>query len=150
MAKYVRLKLLSIKDHNHPHLYKSADNRVLIGFGAIQSVTELDPLLPEALRGTYLGLCSAPMLEHFRALGVTSIQLLPVHQAAPEAHLLAQNRRNYWGYAPVSFFAPSAAYATRSDGGQVAEFRQMVDTFHAAGFEVLLDVVFNHTAVNDR
>ncbi|MEM8998483.1 MAG: alpha-amylase family glycosyl hydrolase, partial [Acidobacteriota bacterium] len=99
-----------------------------------------------AERGRYLGLCSEPMLEHFRALGVTSIELLPIHQAAPEAHLLAQGKRNYWGYSPVSFFAPSAAYASSGRGEQVTEFREMVRRLHRAGFEVLLDVVYNHTA----
>ena len=112
----------------------------------VGGMTQLHPEVPEPLRGTYLGLCSEPMLEHFKTLGVTSLELLPVHQAAPEAHLLAQGRRNYWGYAPVSFFAPSAAYATETTGGQVEEFRRMVETLHGAGFEVLLDVVFNHTA----
>lgn len=112
----------------------------------VGGMTRQHPEIPEKLRGTYLGLCSEPMLEHFKTLGITSLELLPVHQAAPEAHLLAQGRRNYWGYAPVSFFAPSAAYATDPTGAQVEEFRTMVDTLHGAGLEVLLDVVFNHTA----
>ncbi|MEO1085189.1 MAG: alpha-amylase family glycosyl hydrolase, partial [Acidobacteriota bacterium] len=112
----------------------------------VGGLTRLHPDVAPAERGRYLGVCSEPMLEHFRALGVTSIELLPIHQAAPEAHLLAQNKRNYWGYSPVSFFAPSAAYASGGRGQQVAEFREMVRRLHRAGFEVLLDVVYNHTA----
>ncbi|MEM1178951.1 MAG: glycogen debranching protein GlgX [Acidobacteriota bacterium] len=112
----------------------------------VEGLTRRHPDVAPAHQGRYLGLCSEPMLDHFRRLGVTSVELLPIHQAAPEAHLIAQGKRNYWGYAPVSFFAPTAAYASGSRGEQVAEFRTMVDRLHAAGLEVLLDVVFNHTA----
>ncbi|MEM8929535.1 MAG: glycogen debranching protein GlgX [Acidobacteriota bacterium] len=116
----------------------------------VRGATRLHPDVPEAWRGTYRGLASEPMLDHFRRLGVTTIELMPVHQGAPERHLLIQGRRNYWNYAPIAFFAPCAAYAVDPrSGGQVDEFRAMVDAFHAAGLEIVVDVVYNHTAEGD-
>ena len=112
----------------------------------VKGATMRHPDVPEAWRGTYRGLASEPMLDHLRTLGVTAVELMPVHQGAPEAHLLVRGQRNYWNYAPIAFFAPTAAYAVDPLGGQVEEFRSMVDAFHAAGLEVLVDVVYNHTA----
>ena len=112
----------------------------------VKGATRLHPEVPEAWRGTYRGLASEPMLAHLLDLGVTAVELMPVHQGAPEAHLITQGRRNYWNYAPIACFAPTAAYAIDPLGGQVREFRDMVDAFHAAGLEVLIDVVYNHTA----
>lgn len=129
----------------------------------VEGATRLHPAIPEALRGTYLGLAHPSMLDHFARLGVTTIELLPVHQSAPELHLLRQGKRNYWGYSPVAFFAPTAAYATPFDpssssgsssaslpdprwGRQVREMQTLVRELHRAGLEVVVDVVYNHTA----
>ncbi len=102
------------------------------------------------LRGTYAGLAHPAAVAHLVDLGVTAIELLPVHHSVPEAFLVTRGLTNYWGYNTIGFFAPHAAYsaAVRAGhpGGQVEEFAAMVDALHAAGLEVLLDVVFNHTA----
>ena len=106
----------------------------------------LHPEVPRELRGTYLGLCSEPILEHLRSLGVTAVELLPVHQEASEPRLAGLGLTNYWGYSSIGYFAPDVRYATAGHGRQVQEFKAMVRRFHAAGLEVLLDVVYNHTA----
>ena len=93
-------------------------------------------------RGTYLAMASEPILEHLHSLGVTSIELLPVHMSISEAHLLNQGLSNYWGYMTMGFFAPDPRFMIADE---IAEFQQMVARFHAAGFEVILDVVYNHT-----
>src|SRR5213080_1148738 len=103
------------------------------------------PDVPENLRGTYLGLCSDAMLDYFTSLGVTAIELLPVHQFVVDRHLPEKGLTNYWGYNSIGFFAPDVRYATRGLGNQVYEFKTMVKTLHAAGLEVILDVVYNHT-----
>ena len=112
----------------------------------VKGMTMLHPEVPEALRGTYLGLASEPVIRHLRALGVTAVELMPVHQQASEPRLAQLGLVNYWGYSPVGYFAPDVRFATAGRGGQVAEFKTMVRRFHAAGLEVLLDVVYNHTA----
>lgn len=112
----------------------------------VKGMTARHPDVPPAQRGRFLGLTSEPLLEHFARLGVTAVQLLPVHQGWDEAHLVRRGLTNYWGYGPLAYFAPDGRYASGSRGEQVVEFRQMVDALHAAGIEVLLDVVFNHTA----
>lgn len=112
----------------------------------VRGLTRLHPEVDPALRGTFLGLAQPSLIEHLKALGVTAIQLMPVFQSAPEAHLLAQNRSNYWGYSPLGFFAPRRSYARSGHGGQVEEFKTMVRELHRAGLEVILDVVYNHTA----
>ncbi len=108
------------------------------------------PGVPEALRGTYAGLGHEAAIGHLVELGVTAVELLPVHQNVPEAFLVAGGLTNYWGYNTIGFFAPhdgySAAVRQGRPGGQVAEFKGMVDNLHGAGLEVVLDVVFNHTA----
>ena len=108
------------------------------------------PGVPPQLRGTYAGLAHEAALEHLADLGVTAVELLPVHHRVSEQFLLERGLSNYWGYNTIGFFAPHAGYsaAVRAGlaGGQVAEFRTMVDALHAAGLEVVLDVVFNHTA----
>ena len=117
----------------------------------VRGFTRRLPQLPEALRGTYLGLASEPAIAHLKRLGITAVSLLPVHQFIDERHLQPHGLRNYWGYNTVGFFCPSPRYATRPEG-EVArdEFRTMVKALHAAGIEVLLDVVFNHTAEGDE
>jgi glycogen operon protein len=113
----------------------------------VKGFTKLHPDVPPAVRGTYAGLAHPAALAHLRRLGVTTVELLPVHQFVHDQPLTQRGLRNYWGYQSIGYFAPHNEYAaTTAAGGQVAEFRQMVRTLHAAGLEVILDVVFNHTA----
>ena len=113
----------------------------------VKGMTVQHPAVPAALRGTYLGLASEPAIDHLLDLGVTAIELLPVHHHVNEARLEKLGLRNYWGYNTLGFFAPEPAYAAdRTPEGVIAEFKQMVKALHAAGIEVLLDVVYNHTA----
>ena len=112
----------------------------------VKGMTRLHPGVPESLRGTYLGLIQEPILDHLVSLGVTAVEFLPVHQIATEEHLFHLGLENYFGYNPLGLFAPHSGYATADDGTQVREFKEMVRGLHAAGIEVLLDVVFNHTA----
>lgn len=117
----------------------------------VKGATRLHPEVPEHLRGTYAGLASPVMLAHFKRLGVTAVNLLPVHHFLDEKRLLQNGLRNYWGYNTLAFFAPEPRYAARIDGQSVAdEFRAMVKSLHAANIEVILDVVFNHTAETDE
>ena len=120
-------------------------NRTIIYECHVKGMTIRHPDVPAALRGKYLGLCSEPMLDYFKSLGVTSIELLPVHQHVVDRNLAERGLTNYWGYNSVCFFAPDVRFAMRGLGDQVNEFKTMVKTFHAAGLEVILDVVYNHT-----
>ncbi len=113
----------------------------------VKGFTKLCPHLPEEVRGTYKGLGSEVAIEYFKKLGVTAVELLPVHQFVNDSFLLEKGLSNYWGYNSIGFFAPHAAYASDpTPGGQVREFKEMVRALHAAGLEVILDVVYNHTA----
>ncbi|MCZ1007401.1 glycogen debranching protein GlgX [Streptomyces lydicus] len=113
----------------------------------VRGFTMRHPGIPERLRGTYAGLAHPAALEHLVRLGVTAVELLPVHQFAHEDHLVRRGLRNYWGYNSVGYFAPHAGYAaTGTRGQQVGEFKRMVRALHDAGIEVILDVVYNHTA----
>ena len=116
----------------------------------VRGMTIKHPLVPEADRGTYLGLAAEPIIEHLKALGVTALQLMPVQHFAHEKHLGPLGLNNYWGYNPVATMAPYSAYASGGLGQQVDEFKTMVKSLHNAGIEVLLDVVFNHTAEGDH
>lgn len=112
----------------------------------VKGITARHPAVPPELRGTYLGLTHPAIIEHWQRLGVTSIELLPVHAFVDDDFLVARGLRNYWGYSTLAYFAPEGRYAHAGTGGeQVAEFKQMVKALHAAGFEVFLDVVYNHT-----
>ncbi len=111
----------------------------------VKGMTMRHPDVPERLRGTYLGLASDAVLDHLLALGVTAVELLPVHYAISEEPVVARGMRNYWGYNTMGFFAPTPRYATGGRGEQVYEFKTMVKAFHRVGIEVLLDVVYNHT-----
>jgi len=103
--------------------------------------------VPQELRGTYAGLASPPAIAYFKQLGVTAIELLPVHHYITSKHLIDKGLIDYWGYNTMGFFAPESAYSSAGDmGAQVQEFKAMVKTLHAAGLEVILDVVYNHTA----
>jgi glycogen operon protein len=114
----------------------------------VKGFTRQHPDVPEALRGTYAGLGDPAAIAHLRGLGVTAVELLPVHQFVHDRALVARGLRNYWGYQSIGYFAPHGEYAASDD--QVAEFKAMVRALHAAGIEVLLDVVFNHTAEGDE
>jgi isoamylase len=111
----------------------------------VRGYTKLHPEVPDGLRGTLRGLTEAPVLEHIRRLGVTAVELLPVHGFVDDKHLLEKELVNYWGYNTISFFAPARRYASVPDFA-FAEFKEMVARFHDAGIEVILDVVYNHTA----
>ncbi len=113
----------------------------------VKGMTMQHPEVPPELRGTYAGLASAPIIGHLKSLGITSIELLPIHQFISERHLHDSGLTNYWGYNSIGYLAPHGAYSAAGDsGGQVREFKEMVKAFHAAGIEVILDVVYNHTA----
>jgi isoamylase len=113
----------------------------------VKGMTKLHPAVREDLRGTYAGLASEPALEYFRELGVTAVELLPIHHIADESFLHERGLTNYWGYSSIGFLTPHALYAaTGTHGEQVLEFKGMVKALHSAGIEVILDVVYNHTA----
>ncbi|MEX2133678.1 MAG: glycogen debranching protein GlgX, partial [Acidimicrobiia bacterium] len=111
----------------------------------VRGLTIKHPGIPEHLRGTYGGLGHPVMIDHFNKLGVTAVELMPVHQFVQDSQLVKQGLRNYWGYNSIGFFAPHNGYAARQ-GEQVEEFKSMVRALHEAGIEVILDVVYNHTA----
>ena len=110
----------------------------------VEGLTQLHPDVPPELRGTFKGVSHPVVIEHLKSLSVTTLELLPVQASAAEPGLLATNRRNYWGYSTLSYFAPHPGYAT-APGREIAEFIEMVDALHGAGIEVVLDVVYNHT-----
>jgi isoamylase len=117
----------------------------------VRGLTRLHPAVPEAERGTYLGLSHPAIIEHLRGLGVTAIELMPVHQFVNDGVLAERGLSNYWGYNTIGFFAPHNAYsASGQRGEQVPEFKAMVRTLHQAGIEVILDVVYNHTAEGNQ
>jgi glycogen operon protein len=112
----------------------------------VRGMTMLHPDVPEHLRGTYLGLASDPIVDYLRTLQVTAIELMPVHHMVAERRLVDNGLTNYWGYNSIGYFAPDARFASADRGEQVGEFKSMVKRFHRAGIEVILDVVYNHTA----
>ncbi|GAA5154231.1 glycogen debranching protein GlgX [Microbacterium pseudoresistens] len=126
-------------------------DRTVIYEGHLKGLTKRHPDMPPALHGTYAGLAHPAMIEHLHSLGVTSVELLPVHAFVPEPRLLERGLTNYWGYNTLNFFTPHTAYATeeaRQAGPEavLAEFKGMVRLLHEAGLEVILDVVYNHTS----
>ncbi len=113
----------------------------------VKGLTMLHPEVPDELRGTYQGIAHPAIIAYLQELGVTAIELLPVHQFTDDRHLVEQGLHNYWGYNTLSFFAPAIQYChCERPGDQVKAFKQMVKALHAAGIEVILDVVYNHTA----
>ena len=113
----------------------------------VKGYTKLNPHVPEHLRGTYLGLASEPAIRHLTSLGVTAVELMPAHYHAGDGHLARMGLTNYWGYNTLSYFAPDVRYASSSSPMEaVREFKMMVRALHAANLEVILDVVYNHTA----
>ncbi len=113
----------------------------------VRGLTMRHPDVPPDLRGSYSGLATPAVIDHLTRLGVTAIELMPVHQSVPEQQLVERGLTNYWGYNTIGFLAPHNGYSQSAEPhGQVAEFKSMVKTLHAAGIEVILDVVYNHTA----
>jgi isoamylase len=114
----------------------------------VRGMTHLHPDVPEHLRGTYAGMASEPVIQHLRKLGVTALELMPVHYFVHDRHLVDRGLRNYWGYNTLGFFAPHMSYGSnpQSPDEVVREFKGMVKILHNAGIEVILDVVYNHTA----
>ena len=116
----------------------------------VKGISKRHPDVPPALRGTYAGLASEPVLDHLRSLGVTAIELLPVHAHVHDRRLFEAGLHQYWGYNTLGWFAPEPGYAAAGLAGAVREFKEMVRTLHAAGFEVILDVVYNHSGEGNR
>ena len=126
-------------------------HRTVLYEAHVKGLTARHPELPPALRGTYAGLGAPPVTDYFRDLGVTAVELLPVHHAVSERALVARGFTNYWGYNSIGYFAPDSRFASAgSRGEQVTEFKGMVRALHRAGIEVILDVVYNHTAEGGR
>jgi glycogen operon protein len=113
----------------------------------VKGLTRLHPEVPAAMRGTYAAIAHPAIVDHLKSLGITAIELLPVHEIADEAFLAQRGLRNYWGYSSINYFSPAGRYAHARDyGEQVREFKEMVRGLHREGIEVILDVVYNHTA----
>ncbi len=122
-------------------------HETLIYEAHVRGLTLRNPEVPQELRGTYSGLATPPVIEHLTRLGVTAVELMPVHQFVTDQPLARRGLANYWGYNTIGFLAPHNGYGSASEPhDQVAEFKAMVKTLHAAGIEVILDVVYNHTA----
>src|ERR1700728_570746 len=112
----------------------------------VKGFSMMNPAVPEELRGTYAGLAHPSSIEYFKNLGITAVELLPIHHFIDEGHLVEKRLRDYWGYNTLGYFAPMSRYCACGDrGGQVSEFKRMVKALHDAGIEVILDVVYNHT-----
>jgi isoamylase len=127
---------------------KYAAHETVVYEAHVRGMTQMHPEVPEHLRGTYAGMACEPILRHLHSLGVTALELMPVHYFVQDRHLVDQGLHNYWGYNTLGFFAPDLGYASKSAPPieVVREFKAMVKALHNAGFEVILDVVYNHTA----
>ncbi len=135
----------------YDHAPRTPYHETIIYETHVKGMTQTHPAVPEHLRGTYAGLAHPAIIEHLQKLNVTAIELMPVHQFMHDKRLLALGLRNYWGYNTFGYFAPHAEYAANHQaGGAVGEFKTMVRAFHDAGIEVILDVVYNHTAEGDH
>jgi isoamylase len=134
-------------DWTHDRPPRTPYHETVIYEAHVRGLTKEHPVVPEEQRGTYLGLAHPAVISHLRGLGVTAIELMPVHQFVTDSHLNDRGLHNYWGYNTIGFFAPHNVYsASGSRGQQVQEFKSMVRSMHEAGIEVILDVVYNHTA----
>ncbi|MCW2962020.1 MAG: glgX 1 [Thermoleophilia bacterium] len=120
-------------------------NRTVIYEAHVKGMTMLHPGVPEELRGTYSGMAYEPIVDHLVSLGVTAIELMPVHEFTTDRFLVEKGLTNFWGYNSIAFLSPAARYATARSRHTLNEFKSMVKTFHRAGIEVILDVVYNHT-----
>ena len=116
----------------------------------VKGMTKKHPEVPEPLQGTYLGMASEPVIDHLKKLGVTTVQLLPVHAKLQDRHLLEKGLRNYWGYNTLAYFAPEPEYASNGSVTAVRDFKMMVRALHDAGLEVIIDVVYNHTCEGNQ
>ena len=116
----------------------------------VKGLTALHPDVPPHLRGTYLGVAAEPIVDHLTSLGITTVELLPVQAFVHDRRLVQHGLRNYWGYTPLAYFAPEPTYAAGGGLAAVREFKAMVRALHAAGLEVVLDVVYNHTGEGDH
>jgi glycogen operon protein len=122
-------------------------HRTVIYEAHVKGLTKLHPDVPEEMRGTYAAVAHPAVVSHLKSLGITAIELLPVHEIVDDYFLVQKGLKNYWGYNSINFFAPAGRYAYARDyGKQVREFKEMVRSLHAEGIEVILDVVYNHTA----
>ena len=136
------------QDDRHP---RTPYHETLIYEAHVKGLTIRHPDIPEAIRGTYAGLAHPVMINHLKSLGVTAVELMPVHQFIHDHHLVERGLSNYWGYNTIGFLAPHNAYSSAGTGGeQVLEFKSMVRDLHRAGIEVILDVVYNHTAEGNQ
>jgi isoamylase len=134
-------------DWANDHAPRTPYHRSVIYEAHVRGLTKLHPAVPPEQRGTYAGLAHPAVVAHLVGLGVTAVELMPVHQFVSDGHLIDRGLSNYWGYNTIGFFAPHNAYSAAGQlGEQVAEFKSMVRTLHDAGLEVILDVVYNHTA----
>ncbi len=139
---------------HQPHFDWDGDRRLHIPWHEtiiyethVKGLSVNHPDVPSDLRGTYSGMAHPSVIEHFKQLGITAVELMPIHAFIHDKHLMDQGLRNYWGYNSIGYFAPHGEYASDTrPGAAVAEFKQMVKAFHQAGIEVILDVVYNHTA----
>jgi isoamylase len=130
---------------------KTAYHNTIIYEAHVKSLTKLFPGIPEEIRGTFAGIAHPAVIGHLKRLGITAIELMPVHQSIPERNLTNKGLTNYWGYNSIGFFAPGLRfYSGKEIGGQVKEFKTMVMELHKAGIEVFLDVFYNHTAEGNQ
>ena len=125
-------------------------NRTVIYEAHVRGLTVLHPAVPDDIRGKFLALAHDPVIDHLLSLGITAIELMPVHQFVADRRLVDAGLTNYWGYNSLNFFSPHVGYATGGLGEQVREFKSMVKALHRAGIEVILDVVYNHTGEGDH
>ena len=133
-------------DWEGDQLLRTPWHKTLIYETHVKGLTKLHPDIPEELRGTYAGMGTEAAIQHLHDLGVTAVELMPVHHHVDDRHLVTNNLSNFWGYNTLSFFAPDFRYAAaKKPEGAISEFKQMVKNLHAAGIEVILDVVYNHT-----
>ena len=130
---------------------KIAYHNTIIYEAHVKGLTKTFPGIPDEIRGTYAALAHPAVIDYLKKLGITAIELMPVHQSIPERHLVEEGLTNYWGYNTIGFFAPGVRfYSGKEVGGQVNEFKTMIKELHKAGIEVILDVVYNHTAEGNQ
>jgi glycogen operon protein len=145
MSKAVVISPFFDWDNDRPP--RTPYNATVIYEAHVKGLTQTHPEIPEEIRGTYAAVAHPVMIEHYKKIGVTAIELMPVHQFIHDSHLADRGMTNYWGYNTIGFFAPHNDYASSGQRGQqVQEFKAMVKALHAHGLEVILDVVYNHTA----
>ena len=149
MSKAVVISPFFDWDNDRPP--RTPYNATVIYEAHVKGLTQTHPEIPEEIRGTYAAVAHPVMIEHYKKIGVTAIELMPVHQFIHDNHLADRGMTNYWGYNTIGFFAPHNDYASSGQRGQqVQEFKAMVKALHAHGLEVILDVVYNHTAEGNQ